>query len=208
MIDLYTWKTSNCQKVNIAICELGLPFVVHAIDISSGAQKSADYLAINPNGKVPAIHDRDTGVTIFESGAILLYLAEKTGKLLPPDPVGRWAAIQWTMWQMSAIGPTGGQLNHFRSDPARGSYALDRFTKEYNRLLDVLEGALGAKDYLAGSYSIADIAVWPWITRFEKMGIDLSARPSLVRWYKAIADRPGSQTGFALLNPDTTIPMP
>lgn len=208
MIELYTWKTSNCQKVNIAICELDLPFVVHPIDISSGAQKTPDYLAINPNGKVPAIHDRETGVTVFESGAILLYLAEKAGRLLPDEPVDRWAAVQWIMWQMSAIGPIGGQLNHFRADPERGAYALDRFTKEFNRLLDVLEAALSERDYLAGSFSVADLAVWPWLTRFEKMGVDLTCRPSIIRWYSAIAGRPNVKRGFTLLNENTTIPMP
>lgn len=208
MIELYTWKTSNCQKVNIAVCELGLPFVVYPIDISSGVQKAPDYLAINPNGKVPAIHDRETGITLFESGAILLYLAEKTGRLLPGDPADRWAAVQWIMWQMSAIGPVGGQLNHFRADPERGAYALDRFTKEFNRLLDVLEKQLSGSEYLAGGFSVADLAIWPWLTRFEKMGVDLSSQPAIARWYRAIASRPNVQRGFALLNENTTIPMP
>lgn len=208
MIELYTWKTSNSQKVNIAVCELGVDFTVHPIDINAGAQKTADYLAINPNGKVPAIRDLDTGITLFESGTILLYLAEKAGKLMPEKPRDRWTAVQWIMWQMSSIGPVGGQMNHFRDDPSRGAYALERFSKEFRRLLSVLDGQLARSDYLAGDYSVADISVWPWLSRFPRMGIDLNETPAVARWYTAIAERPAVRAGFQILNEDAEIPIP
>jgi GSH-dependent disulfide-bond oxidoreductase len=208
LIDLYTWKTSNCLKVNIAIAELDLPVNLHPVDTSSGAQKSAEYLALNPNGKVPMIVDADAGVTLFESGAILLYLADVTGRLMPRDRPGRWAATQWLIWQMAGIGPVGGQLGHFRQDPARGDYALERFRAEYDRLLNVLEGALGRADYLAGDYSMADIAVWPWLSRYGRHGVDLTRFPNILRWYRAIAERPAVQRGFALLNAGNAIPIP
>lgn len=208
MLDLYTWKTANCQKVNIAVCELGLDFALHAIDISAGIQKSEDYLTLNPNGKVPTLYDRDADVTIFESGAILLYLAEKTGKLGAPTPKDRWALLQWVMWQMSSIGPIGGQLTHFQSAPERAPYALDRFRKEFDRLMQVLDGALAGQDYLLAGYSVADISIWPWVSRFEKLGITLGQYPNVLRWYLNISARPQVQRGFALLNSNSRIPIP
>lgn len=208
MIDLYTWKTANCQKVNIAVAELGLPIEVHPIDIATGAQKAPDYLALNPNGKVPLIVDRERGITLFESGAILLYLAEVTGRLMPASHARRWTAEQWLFWQMAGLGPASAQVIHFRTDPSRGDYARGRFESELERLLGVLEGVLAESEYLAGEYSMADIAVWPWITRYGRLGVSLEDWPALLRWYRQIATRPAAQEGFALLNDDASIPMP
>jgi GST-like protein len=208
VIDLYTWKTANCQKVNIAVAELGLPVEVHAVDISTGAQKAAEYLALNPNGKVPLIVDRERKTTLFESGAILLYLADITGKLMPAERSQRWTAVQWVFWQMAGLGPNAAQVFHFRSDPSRGDYALRRFEDELARLVGVLETVLSKSEYLAEEYSMADIAVWPWVTRYERLGIPLEDHPVMLRWYREIAARPAVQEGFALLNSGSRIPTP
>lgn len=208
MYDLYTWTTANSQKVNIAMYEFDLAFEVHPIDIGKREQFAPEFLALNPNHKVPVLHDREESRTIIESGAILLYLADREEKLLPRDTTGRWEAIQWVFWQMAGLGPTAGQLNYFSADPARGEHARARFAAERDRLLDILEHRLGESQYLVGSYSIADICIWPGISRFDRLGVDLTAYPNILRWYLAIAARPAVLAGVRLLQPDAVIPLP
>ena len=204
-IDLYTWPTPNGHKIHIMLEEVGLPYNVHAIDIGAGDQFDADFLKISPNNKMPAIVDPDgpdgEAHSVFESGAILIYLAEKTGKLLPSDPRKRSEALQWLMWQMGGLGPLLGQAHHFRQyAPETIDYAVDRYTNEANRLYGVLDTRLGESRYLAGDeYSIADIAAWPW-TRFpERQGVDRNDYPNFVRWFDEIAERPAVKRGVEVL---------
>jgi GSH-dependent disulfide-bond oxidoreductase len=201
MIELYTWTTPNGRKVSIMLEETGLPYTVHAIDISKGEQFRPEFVAINPNSKIPAIIDSDgpggAPLAIFESGAILIYLAEKTGKLLPRDPVARIAALQWLMFQMGGVGPMFGQAHHFlRAAPEPVPYGIERYTKETRRLYGVLERRLGEAEYLAGDYSIADIATFPWVARHEWHKVELAEFPHVARWYAAIAARPAVARGM------------
>ena len=201
MIDLYTWATPNGRKISIMLEEVALPYEVIKIDITNDDQFSPEFLAINPNGKIPAIVDHEgfggRAMPVFESGAILIYLAEKTGKLLPSEPVTRLTAIEWLMFQMSALGPMLGQAHHFRRfAPERLPYAIERFEAEAARLYTVLDRRLGAVEYLAGDYSIADIASYPWITRHEWQGIALDDFPNVRRWFTSIASRPAVQRGM------------
>ena len=203
MIDLYTAATPNGQKAAIMLEEVGLPYGKHLVDLSKGAQKEADYLAINPNGKIPAIVDRDavggTPITVFESGAILIYLAEKTGQLLPPDPVGRFAALEWLMFQMAGVGPMFGQAGFWSRNKESVPPALARYKGEAERLLGVLERRLGESPYLAGpDYTIADVATWPWVGAAGFIGLDLEAYPALRLWQSAIGERPAVQRGMAV----------
>ncbi|MCP3137127.1 glutathione S-transferase family protein [Pyxidicoccus xibeiensis] len=198
MIDLYTWTTPNGYKVSIALEELGLPYTVHPLDIGTGVQKQPEFLRINPNGRIPAIVDRDAGdFAVFESGAILLYLAEKTGKLMPADVKGRSRVIQWLMFQMSGVGPMQGQANvFFRYFPEKLQPAIDRYQNETRRLYTVLDTRLKESEYLAGDYSIADIATWPWVRMHDWAGVSVDGLPNLQRWLKAIADRPAVKRGL------------
>ncbi|MFP2928816.1 glutathione S-transferase family protein [Pyxidicoccus sp. 3LG] len=198
MIDLYTWGTPNGIKVSIALEELGLPYTVHAVDIGKGVQKQPDFLRINPNGRIPAIVDRDAGdFPVFESGAILLYLAEKTGKLIPADVKGRSRVIQWLMFQMSGVGPMQGQANvFFRYFPEKLQPAIDRYQNETRRLYTVLDTRLKESEYLAGDYSIADIATWPWVRVHDWAGVSVDGLPNLQRWLDAIAQRPAVKRGL------------
>jgi len=201
MIDLYTWATPNGRKISILLEEVALPYEVIKVDISNGEQFTPEFLAINPNGKIPAIVDHDgpggTRLAIFESGAVLIYLAEKTGKLLPSEPVARLTAIEWLMFQMSALGPMLGQAHHFRRfAPERIPYAIERFETEAARLYAVLDRRLVAAEYLAGDYSIADIACYPWVARCEWQGITLDDFPNVRRWFTAISNRPAVQRGM------------
>lgn len=201
MIELYTWTTPNGRKVSIMLEETGLPYNVHAVDISKGEQFRPDYVAINPNSKIPAIIDRDgpggAPLAVFESGAILIYLAEKTGKLLPRDAVARMAALQWLMFQMGGVGPMFGQAHHFlRAAPEPVPYGIERYTKETRRLYGVLDRRLGEAAYLAGDYSIADIATFPWVARHEWHKVELAEFPHVARWYAAIAARPAVARGM------------
>jgi len=206
MIDLYTWPTPNGRKISIALEELGLPYSVHPIDIGSGAQFAPEFLAISPNNKIPAIVDRETGRSLMESGAILLYLADKTGRLLGDD---RWATLEWLMLQMASIGPMLGQVHHFvHFNPGKAPYAEERFRAEAERLYGVLDRRLAEHEFLAGSYSIADIATWPWISRYEWQQLDLRVYPNLLRWYLAIADRPAVQRGYDVPVHVNPIPRP
>jgi glutathione S-transferase len=211
MIDLYTWNTPNGDKVSIALEELGLPYTVHPVDIGKGVQKQPEFLRINPNGRIPAIVDREAGdFPVFESGAILLYLAEKTGKLMPTDPQGRSRVIQWLMFQMSGVGPMQGQANvFFRYFPEKLQPAIDRYQNETRRLYTVLDTRLKDSEYLAGDYSIADIATWPWVRVHDWAGVSLDGLPHLQRWVDAIARRPAVTRGLDVPFPrknDTATP--
>jgi GST-like protein len=204
MIDLYTWPTPNGHKIHIALEELGLPYTVHAVDIAEGDQFKPEFLKISPNNRIPAIVDQDgpkgKPLAQFESGAILIYLAEKTGKLLAPKGNARYAALQWLMFQMASIGPMLGQVHHFRAyAPEKIPYAIDRYTNEAKRLYGVLDRRLGEAEYLAGEYGIADIATFPWLRYWEKQGVVLSDYPNVQRWFQAIEARPAVQRGLQVL---------
>jgi GST-like protein len=201
MIDLYTWATPNGRKISIMLEEAALPYEVIKIDISKGAQFAPDFLAINPNGKIPAIvdHDGPEGgkLALFESGAILIYLAEKSGILLPTDAASRITVIEWLMFQMGGLGPMLGQAHHFRRfAPERIPYAIERYETEAARLYGVLDRRLGEADYLAGTYSIADIACYPWIARCEWQGVVLDDFPNVKRWFALLSERPAVQRGM------------
>jgi len=201
MIDLYTWGTPNGRKVSIMLDEIALPYRVHKIDISKGDQFKPEFVAINPNSKIPAIVDSEgpggKPLTLFESGAILIYLAEKTGKLLPKDPATRYVTLEWLMFQMGGVGPMFGQVHHFlRAAPEPVPYAIERYGKETRRLYGVLDARLGKSAYLAGEYSIADIATYPWVARHEWHKVALGDFPNVERWYKAIGARPAVVSGM------------
>ncbi|MBD2103968.1 glutathione S-transferase N-terminal domain-containing protein [Leptolyngbya sp. FACHB-261] len=204
MIDLYTWPTPNGFKVSILLEELGLSYNVIPIDINKGDQFEPDFLKISPNNKIPAIVDPEGPgehpYALFESGAILIYLAEKTSKLLPTEPSERYQTIQWLMFQMGGVGPMLGQAHHFRSyAPEPIAYAIDRYTKEAGRLYGVLDRHLAEQEYLAGAYSIADIATYPWLRSYERQGQNLADFPHVQRWFNAIGERPAVQKGLAVL---------
>jgi glutathione S-transferase len=204
MIDPYTSETPNGWKISIALEELGLPYTVHALKLSKQEQKAPWYLQLNPNGRIPTIVDRDhDDFTVFESGAILLYLAEKTGRLLPPDAKGRSRVIQWLMFQMSGVGPMMGQANVFyRYAPEKIPYAIDRYQREVRRLLEVLNTRLAQNEYLAGAYSIADIAHFPWVRGYDWAGVTIAGLDHLKRWLDVVASRPAVQRGLAVPRPD------
>nr|MBL8456166.1 glutathione S-transferase N-terminal domain-containing protein [Zoogloeaceae bacterium] len=204
MITLYTWSTPNGRKVSIALEELALPYEVRPVDISRNEQFAPEFLALNPNNKIPVIVDTEgpegKPITVIESGAILLYLAGKAGKLLPVDLRSRLEAIQWLMFQMGGVGPMLGQAHHFlRFAPEVIPYAIDRYSKEAARLYAVLNARLSTHEWLGGtSYSIADIATFPWIARHDWQGIDLKRFPALKRWFECVAARPAVQRGMEI----------
>ena len=203
MIDLYTWGTPNGKKVSIMLEECTLPYALHKINISKDDQFAPDYLKINPNGKIPSIVDSDgpggKPIAMMESGAILIYLAEKTGKFLPADAAGRYKAIEWLMFQMGGVGPMFGQTHHFlRAAKEAVPYAIARYTREKDRLYGVLNTRLGEAEFLAGEYSIADIATYPWVSRFEWHNTKLADFPNVDRWFKAIGARPCVQKGMSV----------
>ena len=213
MIDLYTWGTPNGRKVSVMLEELGLDYAVHAIDIGKGDQFQPDFLRISPNNKIPAIVDSEGPgggpISLFESGAILMYLAEKTGRFWPRSGDDHWRTVEWLMWQMGGIGPMLGQVHHFvKYNRGKAPYAEERYLKEAHRLYGVLDRRLAEAEYLAGDYSIADIATWPWISRFEWQTVDLNRYPHVLRWYKAVATRPAVQKGYHVPVPQPGIPMP
>jgi GST-like protein len=209
MIDLYTWSTPNGRKVSIMLEECALPYAAHPINITKDEQFKPDFLKISPNNRIPAIIDRDNGRSLFESGAILLYLAEKTGKFWPQDPDRRWQTVEWLMWQMGGIGPMIGQVHHFvRNNKGKAPYAEERYLKETHRLYGVLDKRLAEHAYVAGVYSIADMAIWPWISRFEWHTVDLNQYSNVARWYKAIAARPAVLKGYDVPVKQPGIPMP
>jgi GSH-dependent disulfide-bond oxidoreductase len=209
VIDLYTWTTPNGRKASIMLEELGLAYTVHPVDIGKGEQFTPTFVKVSPNSRIPAIVDRDNDFSLFESGAILLYLAEKTGKLMPKELKARYRVVEWLMWQMGGIGPMLGQVHHFvKYHPGKAPYAEERYTKEAHRLYGVLDKLLVDHEYMAGDYSIADVATWPWISRFEWQQIDLSKYPNVKRWYVAIANRPAVQKGYQIPKKVTEVPMP
>lgn len=199
MIDLYTAATPNGWKVSITLEELGLPYELRFIDMAAGEQKQPWFLAINPNGRIPAIVDRDADdFAVFESGAIMIYLAEKAGRLLPGDAVGRSRVLQWLMFQMGGVGPMMGQANVFtRYFPEHLPAAIDRYRRESRRLFEVLDGHLAHHEYLAGDYSIADIANWSWVHTYEWPGVSVDGLDHLQRWLDRVAARPAVQRGVS-----------
>jgi glutathione S-transferase len=198
VIDLYTWTTPNGRKVSIALEEMGLTYTVIPMPIRTGVQKQPAFLAINPNGRIPAIVDRDEGdFAVFESGAILIYLAEKTGQFLPAEPKARSVVLQWLMWQMGGLGPMHGQANVFnRYFPEKIPSVIKRYQDETKRLLTVMDGRLADHAFLAGDYSIADMACWPWVMQHDWAGVSIDDLPHLRRWLETVGARPAVQRGF------------
>jgi GST-like protein len=197
VIDLYTWTTPNGRKASIMLEELGVAYTAHAIDISKGEQFDPKFLDISPNNRIPAIVDGDTGMKLMESGAILIYLADKCGVLLPKSGEPRYRVLEWLMWQMGGPGPMFGQVHHFvKYNKGKAPYAEERFLKETHRLYGVLDRRLKDREFVADSYSIADIAIWPWVSRYEWHAVDLNQYPQVKRWYVEIANRPAVQKGY------------
>ncbi|WP_306145753.1 glutathione S-transferase family protein [Roseibium sp. MMSF_3412] len=212
MIEFYTWTTPNGRKVSILLEELGVEYTAHAVDIGKGEQHEPDFLKIAPNNRIPAIVDTETGITMMETGAIMLYLAEKHKKFMP-EGAARWQAIEWLMWQMGGLGPMLGQVHHFvKYNKGKSDYAEERYATEGQRLYRVLNTQLEGKDYIAGDgkgeYSITDMACWPWVSRFEWQEIDLAAYPNVKDWYLRIAERPAVQRGYHVPKYVNDIPMP
>ncbi len=208
MIDVYFWPTGNGKKITIMLEECGLEYHVIPVNINKGDQQTPEYVAINPNSKMPAIVDRGArggALAIFESGAILQYLAEKTGKLLPAETAGRFRVLQWVYWQVGGLGPMAGQAHHFlRYAPQKIDYAMHRFRTEVARLYKVMDRQLATHPYLAGDYSIADIAAWPWVVRHDWQEQDLNDFPNVKRWFETVGARPavirGADVGKELAN--------
>lgn len=198
MIDLYTWSTPNGRKVSIMLEECGLPYEVHPVDITKDQQFAPDFLKISPNNKIPAIVDRDAGMSVFESGAILIYLAEKAGRFLPAEPKRRFATLEWLMLQMGGVGPMLGRAHYFlKFNPGKAPFAEEWFAKEAQRLYGVIDKRLGETPYLAGpEITIADLATWPWLSRWDWQGIDLGRFSNVQRWYVELAQRPGVRRGY------------
>ena len=210
MIDLYTWSTPNGRKVSIMLEECGLPYTVHPVDITRDEQFRPEFLSISPNNKIPAIVDRDSGQSVFETGAILIWLAERTGMFMPTAPEARIATLEWLMFQMGGVGPMLGQAHHFlRFNPGKAPYAEERYGAEARRLYGVLDRRLAEMPYLAGQdLTIADFATWPWLSRWEWQGIDMAEFPQVRRWYRELAARPGVQRGYDVPAMGHTIPLP
>jgi GST-like protein len=204
MIDLYFWPTPNCYKVSILLEELELPYNVLPVHIGKGEQFAPEYEAINPNGKIPALIDHEAPdgqpLAVFESGAIMIYLAEKTGRFLHRDTRLRMAVMQWLMFQMGGVGPMLGQAHHFRRyAKEKIPYAIERYTREASRIYGVLDNRLAEAEFLAGEYSIADMAVYPWLRPYRWQGQEISDYPSLQRWYSAVRARPAVQRGLTVM---------
>ena len=206
MIDLYTWSTPNGRKISIMLEECGLPYRVHPVNIGKGEQFTPEFLAINPNNRIPAIVDPDgpdgKALPLFESGAILIYLAEKTGRFMPRAPRARYIALQWLMFQMGNVGPMFGQAHHFiRNAKEQVPYGIKRYSDETRRLYGVMQKRLSEAAYLADEYSIADIATYPWVARHEWHKVDLADFPAVKRWFDAIGARPAVPKGMAVPTP-------
>ena len=205
MIEVYSWPTPNGHKVHIMLEECGLPYRVHAVDIGAGEQFDAAFLAISPNNKIPAITDPEgpggAPISLFESGAVLVYLAEKARRFLPETPRERYEVLQWLMFQMGGVGPMLGQAHHFRLyAPEKLDYAIERYTKEAKRLYGVMDKRLQASAYIAGpDYTIADIAIFPWLRSWKNQGIDWADYPALEAWFDRIGERPAVQRGVTVL---------
>jgi GSH-dependent disulfide-bond oxidoreductase len=212
MIDLYTWTTPNGRKVSILLEELGVPYTVHAIDISKNQQFSTDFLKISPNNRIPAIVDHETKILMMETGAIMMYLANKYQKF-QCDGDEYWRMVEWLMWQMGGLGPMLGQTHHFlKYNKGKSQYSEDRYSAEARRLYSVLDTRLEGRDYIAGEgrgmYTITDMACWPWISRFEWQEININEYSNLRDWYVRIAARPAVQAGYSVPNFTTAVPMP
>jgi GST-like protein len=205
MIDLYTWPTPNGHKIHIMLEETGLPYRVHPIDIGAGDQFKPEFLKISPNNKMPAMIDSDgpdgKPISMFESGAMLLYLASKTGKFLPENIRDRWSTLQWLMFQMGGVGPMLGQAHHFLVyAPEKIPYAMQRYSKEANRLYGVMDRRLTESKFIAcGEYTIADMAIMPWLRSYKNQGVEMEEYPQVKRWFDGIAARPAVQRGLAVL---------
>lgn len=210
MIDLFSWGTPNGRKITLMLEETGLEYTMHPINIAKDDQFKPEFLAISPNNKIPAIVDSDNGQTLFESGAILMYLAEKTGQFMPTDAKARWATIEWLMWQMGGVGPMMGQVHHFvKYNPDKSDYASDRYLTEAKRLYKVMNERLESNEWLNGdSYSIADIATWPWTARHDWQTVDLNDYPNVARWYTTIVNRPATLRAWNNPATEQKIPMP
>ncbi|MDJ0933134.1 glutathione S-transferase N-terminal domain-containing protein [Breoghania sp.] len=209
MIDLYTWITPNGRKVSIMLEECGLEYEAFAVDILKGEQFQPHFLKVSPNAKIPAIVDRETGMSLMESGAILMYLARKTGRFMPCDEAVKWSVVEWVMWQMGGFGPMLGQTHHFlHFNPGKSDYAEERFGKETTRLYGVLDHQLSQHEYVAGDYSVADMAIWPWASRFEWQNIDMNEFPYVKRWYETVAAHPAVQRGYNVPREVGSVPMP
>ncbi len=212
MIDLYTWTTPNGRKVSILLEELGVPYTPHTIDISKDEQFAPDFLKIAPNNRIPAIVDQETGTQLMETGAIMLYLADKYKKFQCGGDE-YWRMVEWLMWQMGGLGPMLGQLHHFvKYNKGKSEYGEQRYSTEASRLYGVLNRRLEGRDYIAGHgvgmYSIADMACWPWVSRFEWQEINLNDFPNVRDWYLRIASRPATQAGYSVPKFTTEVPMP
>ena len=211
MIDLYTWHTPNGRKVSIMLEEIEMPYEVHSINIAKDEQFQPHFLKVSPNNRIPAIVDRDNNYSLFESGAILLYLAEKSGKLINTDNRDDYyRTLEWLMWQMGGVGPMFGQVHHFvKYNKGKSEYSETRYSKEARRLYGVMDKKLSKSQYIAGNdYSIADISIWPWTARFDWQEIDLNEFPNVTRWYKEISSRPAVQKGWLVPDNDQVIPQP
>jgi GSH-dependent disulfide-bond oxidoreductase len=210
VIDLYTWFTPNGRKVSLMLEECGLDYTTHAINIGKDDQFAPDFLKISPNNKIPAIVDNDNGKSLMESGAIMMYLADKSGKFWPQDPDDKWSTVEWLMFQMGGVGPMFGQCHHFtKYNPGIAQYAEDRYRNETKRLYGVMNEKLGKTTYLAcNEYTIADMAVWPWVARFDWQTVDLNDFPNVRRWYLEILDRPATRRGWNVPENEQEIPMP
>lgn len=212
MIDFYTWTTPNGRKVSIMLEELGADYKAHAIDITKGEQHGAEFLKIAPNNRIPAIIDHETGMQLMETGAIMMYLAEKHSRFMPGGDE-RWRTIEWLMWQMGGLGPMLGQVHHFvKYNRGKSEYAEERYSTEGRRLYKVLNSRLDGRDFVAGEgrgeYSIGDMACWPWISRFEWQEVDLKDYPNVRDWYLRIAERPAVQKGYHVPKFVADVPMP
>lgn len=209
MIELYTWSTPNGRKVSILLEELGVPYRVHPVDITAGEQHEPAFLNISPNNRIPAIVDRENHITLMESGAILLYLAHQSGRLIPEEGEPYWRMMEWLMWQMGGVGPMFGQVHHFvKYNPGKSPYAEERYLNEAKRLYKVLDQRLAEHEYLVDDYTIADIATWPWVSRFEWQAIDLNDYPNVRRWYTTIAQRPAVVRGYHVPKFVNDVPLP
>lgn len=208
MIDLYTWTTPNGRKVSILLEELGVDYTAYPVNIGQGDQMTPEFLEISPNNKIPAIVDHDNGLKLMESGAIMLYLADKYQRFIPTGTIARATAIEWLMWQMGGLGPMLGQTHHFAHfNPGKAGYAEDRYLTETRRLYSVLEKRLEGRDFIVDEYSIVDMACWPWISRYEWQGISLADFPNIRKWYQHLAARPAVQAGYHVPKKVSEIPM-
>ena len=210
MIDLYTWATPNGRKVSMMLEECELEYKAHPINISKDQQFAPEFLKVSPNNKIPAIVDNDTRKSLMESGAIMMYLSEKTGKFLPQDPERKWSSIQWLMFQMGGVGPIFGQCHHFtKHNSGKVPYAEDRYHKETKRLYGVMNDRLAKSGFLGcDDFTIADMAVWPWVARFDWQSINLNEFPNVKRWYLEILERPATRRGWNVPENQQEIPMP